>query len=165
MALQPPCRSLIRARQLLRCRMLISARSYATTETATTTTTITTGESSTEFPARQRDTSSVPRWSQTPAGMKAPIQLDHAKKFENKIWTVNSDPARLDDMYNRLLGPGGSKMLPAELKWLAVTHKSFDQGRRGFNDKLALMGMYLLDEKKKEEGGKQCYVGRLASGV
>lgn len=72
--------------------------------------------------------------------MKAPMQLDFAKSVKNKIWSVNNDPAKLDDMYNRLLGPGGSKMLPEELKWLAVTHKSFDQGRRGFNDKLALMG-------------------------
>ncbi|KAJ8125564.1 hypothetical protein O1611_g8075 [Lasiodiplodia mahajangana] len=31
-------------------------------------------------------------------------------------------------------------MLPDELKWLAVTHKSFDQGRRGFNDRLAFLG-------------------------
>lgn len=31
-------------------------------------------------------------------------------------------------------------MLPEELKWLAVTHKSFDQGRRGFNHKLAMLG-------------------------
>jgi large subunit ribosomal protein L15 len=74
--------------------------------------------------------------------MKAPMQLDFAKSFKNKVWNVNNDPARLDDMYNRLLGPGGSKMLPEELKWLAVTHKSFDQGRRGFNDKLALMGTF-----------------------
>lgn len=73
--------------------------------------------------------------------MKAPIQMDFAKNPQNKVWSVNSDPAALDDMYNRLLGPGGSRMLPDELKWLAVTHKSFDQGRRGFNDRLALLGM------------------------
>lgn len=74
--------------------------------------------------------------------MKAPMQLDFAKSFKNKVWKVNNDPAKLDNMYNRLLGPGGSKMLPEELKWLAVTHKSFDQGRRGFNDKLALLGTF-----------------------
>ena len=73
--------------------------------------------------------------------MKAPIQMDFAKNPTNKIWKVNNDPAKLDAMYNRLLGEGGSQMLPEELKWLAVTHKSFDQGRRGFNDKLALTGM------------------------
>lgn len=72
--------------------------------------------------------------------MKAPFQLDHARSAHNKVWAVNSDPARLDAVYNKVLGPGGRNMLPEELKWLAVTHKSFDQGRRGFNDKLALMG-------------------------
>ena len=76
--------------------------------------------------------------------MKAPIQMDFSKNPKNKIWVCNSDPHVLDDMYNRLLGPGGSKMLPEELKWLAVTHKSFDHGRRGFNDRLALLGRSLL---------------------
>jgi large subunit ribosomal protein L15 len=32
-------------------------------------------------------------------------------------------------------------MLSEEVKWLAITHKSFDQGRRGFNDRLANMGI------------------------
>ena len=68
------------------------------------------------------------------------MQLDHAKRPHNKIWLVNSSPERLDAMYVRLLGPRGDKVLPEELKWLAVTHKSFDQGRRGFNDRLAMMG-------------------------
>jgi large subunit ribosomal protein L15 len=76
--------------------------------------------------------------------MKAPMQLDHAKSSHNKIWLVNSNPERLDAMYVRLLGPRGDKVLPEELKWLAVTHKSFDQGRRGFNDRLAMMGTILL---------------------
>jgi len=70
--------------------------------------------------------------------------MDFSKNPKNKIWVCNSDPHVLDDMYNRLLGPGGSKMLPEELKWLAVTHKSFDHGRRGFNDRLALLGRSLL---------------------
>ncbi|PFH59007.1 hypothetical protein XA68_12936 [Ophiocordyceps unilateralis] len=85
-----------------------------------------------------------PRWSQTPERMKAPLQMDFARDPRNKIWAVNNDPARLDEMYTRLLGPGGSRLLPEELKWLAVTHKSFDQGRRGFNDRLALMGRMAL---------------------
>lgn len=80
------------------------------------------------------------RWSQTPSGMKAALQLDRAKRPHNKIWAVNSSPERLDAMYVRLLGPRGDKVLPEELKWLAVTHKSFDQARRGFNDRLAMMG-------------------------
>ncbi len=43
-------------------------------------------------------------------------------------------------MYNRHLGREGEEMLPEEIKWLAVTHKSFDYGRRGFNTKLAYFG-------------------------
>jgi large subunit ribosomal protein L15 len=54
---------------------------------------------------------------------------------------VNSDPALLDQFYIRMLGNGGDKVLSDELKWLVVTHKSFDQGRRGFNDRLAFIGM------------------------
>lgn len=83
--------------------------------------------------------------------MKAPFPLDHARSAHNKVWAVNNDPARLDAVYNKVLGPGGRNMLPEELKWLAVTHKSFDQGRRGFNDKLALMGrLTLVMEATKE---------------
>ena len=128
MALQP-CRScLIRTRQASRL-LAPLARTYSSESTPES-------FKISETPAE----STAPRWSQTPPAMKAPIQLDFAKKASNKVWKVNNDPARLDDMYNKLLGPGGSKMLPEELKWLAVTHKSFDQGRRGFNDRLALMG-------------------------
>lgn len=76
--------------------------------------------------------------------------MDFARSARNKAWTVNSSPERLDEMYERLLGPGGSKMLPEELKWLAVTHKSFDQGRRGFNDRLALMGMSMLSHSLRD---------------
>lgn len=46
----------------------------------------------------------------------------------------------MDDVLNTFLGRDGERMLPDELKWLAVTHKSFDQGRRGFNDRLAFLG-------------------------
>ena len=56
------------------------------------------------------------------------------------IWHVNDDPALLDAMYNRFLGPNGDRMLPDEVKWLAITHKSFDYGRRGFNTRLAYYG-------------------------
>lgn len=133
MALQPCRAHLPRARHTLRA-LTSSLRTYATESTT---------PDSFKVSSAQTD-SPVPRWSQTPAGMKAPMQLDFAKSFKNKIWNVNNDPAKLDEMYNRLLGPGGSKMLPEELKWLAVTHKSFDQGRRGFNDKLALMGTFFF---------------------
>jgi large subunit ribosomal protein L15 len=70
--------------------------------------------------------------------MKAPF---HPRvKDPAKAWACNEDPKVLDAMYVKLLGPGGDKVLDEEIKWLAVTHKSFDQGRRGFNDRLAFFG-------------------------
>lgn len=81
---------------------------------------------------------SRPRWSYTPPLMKAPIPLN-LKKPGNEI-RINSDPAKLDEVYVRMLGRDGDKMLSDEVKWLAVTHKSFDHGRRGFNDRLAYLG-------------------------
>ena len=96
----------------------------------------------------------VPRWSRTPPAMKARFQLDHAKKSSNKVWSVNNNPERLDEMYVRLLGPRGDKVLPEELKWLSVTHKSFDQGRRGFNDRLALMGKHGTSHRRGSDWGQ-----------
>ena len=79
-----------------------------------------------------------PRWSYTPPRAQAPFSLRlHSKR--PSFW-VNSDPEVLDKFYIRMLGNGGDKVLSDELKWLAVTHKSFDQGRRGFNDRLAFLG-------------------------
>jgi large subunit ribosomal protein L15 len=80
-----------------------------------------------------------PRWSYTPEKMKAPVAW--RIKDTDKKWECNSDPARLDNFYVKFLGQGGDKMLSDEVKWLAITHKSFDQGRRGFNDRLAFLGM------------------------
>lgn len=60
------------------------------------------------------------------------------------VFKVNEDPRKLDDAYNRMLGQGGDKMLTEEVKWLAVTHKSFDHGRRGFNDRLAFLGKRIV---------------------
>lgn len=74
--------------------------------------------------------------------MKAPF---HPRvKDPAMAFTVNEDPALLDAMYAKFLGMGGENALSDEVKWLAVTHKSFDQGRRGFNDKLAFLGMWFL---------------------
>ncbi|OHF01893.1 RNase III domain-containing protein [Colletotrichum orchidophilum] len=81
-----------------------------------------------------------PRWSYTPEAMKAPFSPHITKNPARSVWKVNDDPKKLDQMYVKLLGRDGDKMLPDEAKWLAVTHKSFDQGRRGFNDKLAYLG-------------------------
>lgn len=61
-------------------------------------------------------------------------------KDTTKEWEPNNDPAKLDQFYVRFLGPGGDRLLTDEVKWLAITHKSFDQGRRGFNDRLAFLG-------------------------
>ncbi|KAK3377434.1 ribonuclease-III-like-domain-containing protein [Podospora didyma] len=90
------------------------------------------------------EVSNRPRWAQTPIRMKAPFQISVAKDPRRKIWANNEDPDKLDAMYNRLLGQNGESMLPDEIKWLAVTHKSFDQGRRGFNTRLAYFGRQIL---------------------
>ena len=79
-----------------------------------------------------------PRWQQTPSRMVAPVRLK-AFKPRNE-YPVNEDPQRLDQAYVHVLGQGGDKMLTDEVKWLAITHKSFDQGRRGYNDRLAFLG-------------------------
>lgn len=79
-----------------------------------------------------------PRWSYTPEKMKAPFSM--RAKDPSKEWVCNKDPWKLDQVYNIFLGRGGQDILSDELKWLAVTHKSFDQGRRGFNDRLAFFG-------------------------
>ena len=83
---------------------------------------------------------SRPRWSFTPPLTQAPFSLSRPKDPRRSVWESNSDPAVLDRFYEKFLGPQGAEMLPEELKWLAVTHKSFDQGRRGFNDRLAYFG-------------------------
>lgn len=84
-----------------------------------------------------------PRWQQTPSAMVAPFRL-RPRNPENE-YRVNEDPDRLDQIYIRVLGNGGDKLLTDEAKWLAVTHKSFDHGRRGFNDRLAFFGIQNLD--------------------
>lgn len=80
-----------------------------------------------------------PRWSYTPEALKMPVRIRPTDP--NKNWECNSDPKRLDRFYKNFLGPGGDKLLSDEVKWLAITHKSFEQGARGFNDRLAFLGM------------------------
>jgi large subunit ribosomal protein L15 len=80
-----------------------------------------------------------PRWSYTPEEMKAPYPWK--PKDPSKAFQCNEDPEKLDSFYANFLGRGGDKMLAEEIKWLAITHKSFDQGRRGFNDRLAFFGI------------------------
>jgi len=89
------------------------------------------------------DQTERPRWSYTPERMKGPgFSINIVKNPTRTIWSNNNDPAKLDAMYNRLLGSNGDRVLPDETKWLAVTHKSFDQGRRGFNTRLAYFGAF-----------------------
>ena len=61
----------------------------------------------------------------------------------NNDFQVNKDPEKLDRVYKRILGTGGNEMLTEEVKWLAVTHKSYDHGRRGYNDRLSYLGTSL----------------------
>ncbi|KAJ5908291.1 hypothetical protein N7495_000973 [Penicillium taxi] len=92
--------------------------------------------------AEQEINPGAPRWSYTPPQTQAPFSLrTHSTRpaFHN-----NSDPALLDQFYIRILGEGGDRVLNEELKWLAVTHKTFDQGRRGFNDRLAALGKRIV---------------------
>lgn len=88
--------------------------------------------------AAQESVEGKPRWAYTPPATQAPFSLARPKDPRRSVWTTNEDPKKLDRFYERFLG--SPEMLPEELKWLAVTHKSFDQGRRGFNDRLAYFG-------------------------
>ncbi len=50
-------------------------------------------------------------------------------------------------MYTLFLGRNGPSWLSDETKWLCVTHKSFDHGRRGFNDRLAFLGKRVVEKE------------------
>lgn len=84
------------------------------------------------------DNEERPRWAFTPPAMAAPVRSRLPRR--EAIWKVNDDPKKLDSFYVQFLGPGGDSILTDETKWLAVTHKSFDHGRRGFNDRLSYLG-------------------------
>ncbi|CAF9930667.1 hypothetical protein IMSHALPRED_008247 [Imshaugia aleurites] len=75
--------------------------------------------------------------------MMAPIRSK--PPVEDNDFAVNEDPERLDKVYDRVLGKGGYSMLTEEVRWLAVTHKSFDHGRRGFNDRLIYLGKRIVE--------------------
>ena len=79
-----------------------------------------------------------PRWKAPPPAMTAPFR-SKPPVFDNDF-PVNESQEKLDKVYTRVLGEGGDKLLTEEVKWLAVTHKSFDHGRRGYNDRLAFLG-------------------------
>ncbi|KAG5305174.1 RNase III domain-containing protein [Histoplasma capsulatum G186AR] len=88
------------------------------------------------------ETPTIARWKVTPPAMKAPVRLRGSPDVPE--FPVNSDPNILDQFYLRMLGPGGDKMLTEEVKWQTVTHKSFDQGRRGFNERLSYLGKQIV---------------------
>ena len=75
--------------------------------------------------------------------MKAPYRI--RPKTDRDELVMNSDPAVLDSFYVKMLGPGGDQVLPEDIKWLAVTNKTFDQGRRGFNERLAFFGRKIVE--------------------
>ncbi|TAQ83971.1 hypothetical protein B7494_g7697 [Chlorociboria aeruginascens] len=77
--------------------------------------------------------------------MKAPFTIGKKRIEDTESWRCNEDPARLDNFYIKFLGRGGDRVLTEDVKWLAITHKSFDQGRRGYNDKLAFFGRRILN--------------------
>ena len=86
------------------------------------------------------EVNSPPRWKATPSLMTAPFR-SKPPTFKPNDFAINEDPERLDKVYVEVLGKNGDKVLSEEVKWLAITHKSFDHGRRGYNDRLAFLGM------------------------
>jgi large subunit ribosomal protein L15 len=71
--------------------------------------------------------------------MKMPFQV--RKPAFQEQFVVNEDPEKLHRVYDRILGKDGWQALSEDTRWLAITHKSFDQGRRGFNARLSYLGM------------------------
>ena len=79
-----------------------------------------------------------PRWAATPSRYTAPYRSK--PPVPDNEFIVNENPDVLDRAYERLLGKGGHDLIREEVKWLAVTHKSFDHGKRGYNERLAVLG-------------------------
>lgn len=75
--------------------------------------------------------------------MRAPYRLK--PRNDNDEFPCNDDPAKLDAMYEKFLGKDAVDWLESEVKWLAITHKSFDQGRRGYNERLAFLGRKMME--------------------
>ncbi|KAM0723705.1 hypothetical protein Q7P37_000693 [Cladosporium fusiforme] len=90
-----------------------------------------------------------PRWKQTPPQMQMPFRL--RPQPNQPVWKVNDKVELVDDAFDKFVGHAGGKgmrgrdVLPEEIKWQSLTHKSFDHGRRPFNDKLAYLGKRILD--------------------
>ena len=90
------------------------------------------------------------RWQQTPKAMAMPFRTrlrarprptqEEMEGITDPIELQKRKHEKLNNAYVSILGQGGEVMLPEEVKWVAVTHKSFDHGRRGSNDRLAFLG-------------------------
>ena len=88
----------------------------------------------------------TPRWATTPSRMARPVRARPGpRQRQSPPYVVNTDSSLLDTAYTAFLGKDGDTILPEDIKWLAVTHKSFDHARRGFNDKLAFLGKTLCN--------------------
>lgn len=88
---------------------------------------------------QQAEIPRYPRWHVTPPRMTAPVRSK--PPVLNNNFPVNESQRLLDEVFDQVLGTNGHRMLPQEVMWLAVTHKSFDHGKRGYNDRLAFFGM------------------------
>ncbi len=126
----------LRRRATCQCASSLFTRTLLPTRTFTTSSACRDEE---KYGNRGRELRTGPRWQSTPPRMMAPVRSK--PPVANNDFVVNEDPEHLDEVYDQVLGRGGCDMLTEEVKWLAVTHKSFDHGRRGFNDRLCYLGI------------------------
>lgn len=84
-----------------------------------------------------------PRWQATPPRMTAPVRSK--PPVFNNHYRVNESQELLDKVFDNVLGRNGHRLLPEEVMWLCVTHKGFDHGRRGYNDRLAFFGRRIVN--------------------
>lgn len=127
-----------RRRATCQCTSLLSTQTFLYKSARNLTTSSARRDGEERYGNQERELRMGPRWQCTPPRMKAPIRSK--PPVDNNDFAVNEDPERLDNVYDRVLGKSGHNMLTDEVKWLAITHKSFDHGRRGFNDRLIFLG-------------------------
>ncbi|PSK36690.1 54S ribosomal protein L15, mitochondrial [Elsinoe australis] len=131
----------LRSCSLLRSRIQSLTPALTTpSRTLTTTTPAHQDASSNPRPSSPRHASVPPP---PPGQVRMPFRLRPAPS--QPPFKVNTDASVLDSAYVSLLGRGGDLLLPSDLKWLAVTHKSFDHGWQGNNDRLAFLGKRIVD--------------------
>lgn len=81
--------------------------------------------------------------------MRMPVRL--RPQPNQPTWHVNDKPEPVDEAFDAFIGNSGGRnargrdLLDEEVKWQTLTHKSFDHGRRPFNDRLALLGRRILE--------------------